>query len=137
MGKYIRSKHDEYITCKNCKERNAPQDSKNFENYCHNCGARLETEAPIEVGDKVEVFVDDIHEKGDGVGKMDNGFVVLVEGVIPEETVKAKITNVKDTYAEAKPVERDLETPEYVKNREDNEDDEENKQNRRDFWGNN
>lgn len=136
MSRYIDSKHDKSIRCKSCGKLNAPQSSSDFERYCHNCGVELNTEAPVEKGDVVKVHIEDIHHSGGGLGRMKNGFVIIVEDVIPvdEETVKAKVKNVKESSAVAESVERDLDTPDYIKTSEEDED--ENDETRKDWWGN-
>ncbi|USN46962.1 MAG: class I SAM-dependent RNA methyltransferase [Pseudobdellovibrionaceae bacterium] len=59
----------------------------------------------MNVGDELELRVEKLsYNGGRGVSKH-RGFVVFVEGAAPEETVKARITTVKKTFAEAKVVE--------------------------------
>ncbi|GGL49225.1 TRAM domain-containing protein [Halocalculus aciditolerans] len=58
--------------------------------------------APVVPGEEVVVTVTDMHESGAGVGHhADSGFVVMVDGVLPEVRVRAKITSVKSNYARA------------------------------------
>lgn len=134
-NKYVKSKHDSYITCHNCNRKNAPQSSSDFRKYCYNCNVQLNTEAPVSKGDIVKVFVDDIHREGHGVGKMDNGFVVLVKDAMPEQTVKVKIENVRDTSAVGTSVEKGLEDPDYVKNNDKDNQEEGNLGSRDNYWG--
>ena len=58
---------------------------------------------PVSEGDVVEVKIDAVGGRGDGIGKVDN-FVIFVKGAKEGETVKAKITEVKRTYALAEKV---------------------------------
>jgi predicted RNA-binding protein with TRAM domain len=62
--------------------------------------------APVQPGQEVIVEIDDIHESGSGVGRTEDGFIVLVDGILPDARAKVKITNVKGNHALADPVER-------------------------------
>jgi predicted RNA-binding protein with TRAM domain len=62
--------------------------------------------APVQPGEEVVVEVDDIHESGAGVGRTDDGFIVLVDGVLPEARAKVEITNVHGNHARADELER-------------------------------
>ncbi len=59
---------------------------------------RFETPKPVSVGDVVEVTVESVGGKGDGIAKKD-GFVIFIKGAQKGETCKVKITEVKRTYA--------------------------------------
>jgi predicted RNA-binding protein with TRAM domain len=61
---------------------------------------------PVKLGEEVVVDVEDIHESGAGVGRTDDGFIVLVDGVLPEARARVKITNVHSNHARADEVER-------------------------------
>lgn len=58
---------------------------------------------PVSEGDVVEVKINAVGGKGDGIGKVED-FVVFVKNAKEGETVKAKITEVKRTYAIAEKV---------------------------------
>ena len=62
--------------------------------------------APVRLGEEVVVEVDDIHESGAGVGRTEDGFIVMVDGVLPEARAKVKITKVKSNHARADEIER-------------------------------
>lgn len=62
--------------------------------------------APVVPGQEVVVDVSDMHESGAGVGHTEDGYVVMVDGVLPEARVKVEITTVKPNYARADLVER-------------------------------
>lgn len=53
---------------------------------------------PVSVGDTVEVTIQSVGGRGDGIAKKD-GFVIFVKGAQKGETCKVKITEVKRTYA--------------------------------------
>jgi len=61
---------------------------------------------PVKVGEELVVEVTDIHESGAGVGRTEDGFIVMVDGVLPEARAKVKVTNVHSNHARADELER-------------------------------
>jgi predicted RNA-binding protein with TRAM domain len=61
---------------------------------------------PVKPQEELVVDVTDIHESGAGVGRTEDGFIVLVDGVLPEARARVKITNVHSNHARAEEVER-------------------------------
>jgi predicted RNA-binding protein with TRAM domain len=61
---------------------------------------------PVQLGEEVVVEVDDIHESGAGVGRTEDGFIVMVDGVLPEARARVKITEVRSNHARADELER-------------------------------
>ncbi|MGM0448210.1 MAG: TRAM domain-containing protein [Methanobacteriota archaeon] len=59
---------------------------------------------PVQPGEAVVVEVDDIHESGAGVGRTDDGFIVLVDGLLPPARAEVKIHRVKSSHATARDV---------------------------------
>ena len=59
---------------------------------------------PVKPGEEVVVDVDDIHESGAGVGRTDAGFIVLIDGLLPEVRAVVRIDRVKSNHATAKTV---------------------------------
>jgi predicted RNA-binding protein with TRAM domain len=53
---------------------------------------------PVKVGDEVEVKIEAVASKGDGIAKKD-GFVIFIKGAKEGETVKVRITEVKERFA--------------------------------------
>lgn len=53
---------------------------------------------PVKPGDEVEVKIEAVASKGDGIAKKD-GFVIFIKGAKEGETVKARITEVKERFA--------------------------------------
>lgn len=49
---------------------------------------------PVKVGDEVEITIEALGSKGDGIGKIE-GFVVFVPGVNVGDKVKVRITDVR------------------------------------------
>lgn len=105
-NKYDRDKHDDYVICPrtSCQSRNAPPESDDFEPRCWNCNEYLNIQ-PVNAGDTVTLDITDIHESGAGVGHTDDGFVVLVDGVLPEKRIQAEIKRVHENHAKGELVE--------------------------------
>jgi len=61
---------------------------------------------PVQPGEEVVVTVEDIHESGAGVGRTEDGFIVMVDGVLPEARSRVKITRVHSNHAKAEELER-------------------------------
>ena len=61
---------------------------------------------PVKPQEEVVVEVVDMHESGAGVGRTEDGFIVMIDGVLPEARVRAKITRVHSNHARADVVER-------------------------------
>lgn len=53
---------------------------------------------PVKTGDEVEVKIEAVASKGDGIAKKD-GFVIFIKGAKEGETVKVRITEVKERFA--------------------------------------
>lgn len=136
MGKFLESKHESFVKCKSCHAKNAPAGSRDFEKYCYNCGVELDTEAPVDVGDRMEIFVNDMNREGDGVGRTEEGFVIFVEGVVPEEVVEVEVNSINDSSASADLISRDTDKKvEDFRDEKNEEDKNEKSTKRRDFWG--
>src|SRR3954465_253477 len=60
--------------------------------------------APVRIDDEIEVSIDSLAYGGNGVGRL-NGFVVFVRRGLPGDTVRARVTKVKRSHAEALAVE--------------------------------
>ena len=61
---------------------------------------------PVTIGEEIVVEVEDIHESGAGVGRTEDGFIVFVDGVLPEARSRVKITKVRSNHARADELER-------------------------------
>lgn len=92
--------HEEPVVCPrpNCREQNAPPEADEFYPRCWSCNEHLDIQ-PVSAGDEVVLDIDDIHGNGAGVGHTEDGFVVLIDGVLPEKQVKAEVTKVKQSFA--------------------------------------
>jgi len=61
---------------------------------------------PVKMGEEVTVDVEDIHESGAGVGRTEDGFIIMVDGVLPPTRARVKVTNVHSNHARAEELER-------------------------------
>jgi Predicted RNA-binding protein, contains TRAM domain len=59
---------------------------------------------PIKPGEEVIVDVTDMHQSGAGVGRTDDGFIVFVDGLLPEARAKVRIDRVLSNHAKANEV---------------------------------
>ena len=76
--------------------------------WCNHYGqpiSDLKTQ-PVKPKEEVVVDVTDIHESGAGVGRTDDGFIVLVDGILPDARARVEITKVYSNHAEGEEVER-------------------------------
>jgi len=66
---------------------------------------------PVKPGEELVVTVEDIHESGAGVGRTEDGFIVMVDGVLPPARARVKISKVRSNHARAEELERLPEEP--------------------------
>lgn len=64
------------------------------------------TTAPVEEGDRRTVEIEDIGEQGDGVARIDRGYVIIVPDTEQRDRVTVEINNVTPSVAFAEVVER-------------------------------
>lgn len=66
---------------------------------------RIESQGPpVEIGDVRSVTIDTLGDQGDGIAKVERGFIVIVPDTRPGDHVDVEITNVADSVAFAEPV---------------------------------
>ena len=53
---------------------------------------------PVKIGDELDVKIEAVAAKGDGIAKKD-GFIIFVKGAKEGDTVKVKITDVRERFA--------------------------------------
>ena len=58
----------------------------------------MNKECVVKAGELYDIKATDISTSGDGIGKV-NGFTVFVKGLLPEESAKVKITEVRKRFA--------------------------------------
>ncbi|MFC6723572.1 TRAM domain-containing protein [Halobium palmae] len=59
---------------------------------------------PVEEGEVRSVVVDTLGDQGDGIARVERGFIVIIPGTKPGDEVDVEITDVKQTVAFAEPV---------------------------------
>jgi len=76
--------------------------------WCNHYGQPIEElkSQPVQPGEEIVVEVEDIHESGAGVGRTEDGFIVMVDGVLPPARARVKITRVHSNHAKADELER-------------------------------
>jgi predicted RNA-binding protein with TRAM domain len=77
----------------------APRDSSEPEQPVES-----EPSPPVDEGDIREVEIEGLGEQGDGVGKIDGGYVVIVPETEPGDTVTVEIQNVRQNFAIAETI---------------------------------
>jgi len=78
---------------------------------------------PIKPGEEVVVDVTDMHESGAGVGRTDDGFIVFVDGLLPEARAKVRIDRVLSNHARANEIVERLPLEDEADTEADTEDD--------------
>lgn len=63
-------------------------------------------EPPVEEGDRLDVEIEDMGEKGDGIARVGPGYVVIVPGTEMNERAAVKITEVRENMAFAEVINR-------------------------------
>jgi predicted RNA-binding protein with TRAM domain len=66
-------------------------------------GRERDLSKPVKVGDELEVTIEAVAAKGDGIAKKD-GFVIFVPGTAVGDNIKIRITAVKPSCAVAEKV---------------------------------
>lgn len=76
--------------------------------WCNHYGQPISElkQQPVQPGEEVVVEVDDMHESGAGVGRTDDGFIVMVDGLLPRARARVEITTVRSNHARGEEVER-------------------------------
>jgi predicted RNA-binding protein with TRAM domain len=68
---------------------------------------RTASKPPVEVGDQRTVDIEDIGEQGDGIARVERGYVVVVPETELNERVTTEITRVTETAAFGEVLERE------------------------------
>jgi len=67
----------------------------------YNMPIRELKQQPIKAGEEVIVEVTDMHESGAGVGRTEDGFIVFIDGLLPDARAKVRIDRVLSNHAKA------------------------------------
>lgn len=65
-----------------------------------------EPEPPVDRGDEVTVDIEGIGDQGDGIARVDRGYVIIVPDTEKGERVRIRVTSVKQNVAFAEVIER-------------------------------
>jgi predicted RNA-binding protein with TRAM domain len=83
------------------QSRSGSQDQSTSRN-----GTRADQGPPVDEGERRTVDIEDIGEKGDGIARVERGYVVIVPDTEQGERVTIEITDVKENLGFAQVVER-------------------------------
>ncbi|SNZ13093.1 Predicted RNA-binding protein, contains TRAM domain [Natronoarchaeum philippinense] len=61
--------------------------------------APSEPQPPVEIGETRYVEIEDIGKQGDGIARVERGYVIIVPGAEVGERVKVEVTEVKSNFA--------------------------------------
>lgn len=59
---------------------------------------------PVAEGETRSVSIDTLGDQGDGIAKVERGFIVIVPGTKPGDQLEVEITDVQETVAFAEPI---------------------------------
>ncbi|MFC4360592.1 TRAM domain-containing protein [Halobium salinum] len=62
-------------------------------------GSRQQQGPPVDEGDVIEVEIETLGEQGDGIAKVDRGYVIIIDGGQPGETLAVEVHTVRDNVA--------------------------------------
>ena len=65
---------------------------------------------PVSNGDVREVTIESLGDQGDGIAKVERGYVLIVPGARPDDEVTVEITNTRENFAFTR-VQDDSDTP--------------------------
>jgi predicted RNA-binding protein with TRAM domain len=67
-----------------------------------------EPQPPVEPGEIRYVEIEDIGKQGDGIARVERGYVIIVPGAEVGERVKVEVTEVKSNFAVGEIIEEDI-----------------------------
>ena len=67
-----------------------------------------EPQPPVEIGETRYVEIEDIGKQGDGIARVERGYVIIVPGAEVDERVKVEITEVKSNFAVGEVIEEEF-----------------------------
>jgi predicted RNA-binding protein with TRAM domain len=69
--------------------------------------APSEPQPPVEIGEVRYVEIEDIGKQGDGIARVERGYVIIVPGAEVDERVKIEVSEVKSNFAVGEVIEED------------------------------
>lgn len=67
-----------------------------------------EPQPPVEIGEVRYVEIEDIGKQGDGIARVERGYVIIVPGADMGEQVKIEVAEVKSNFAVGEVLEEDI-----------------------------
>ena len=67
-----------------------------------------EPQPPVETGEIRYVEIEDIGKQGDGIARVERGYVIIVPGADVGERVKIEVTEVKSNFAVGETIDEDI-----------------------------
>jgi predicted RNA-binding protein with TRAM domain len=83
-------------------------ESSGGEERSSNGSTPSEPQPPVEVGELRYVEIEDIGKQGDGIARVERGYVIIVPGAEIGERVKIEISEVKSNFAVGEIIEDDF-----------------------------
>jgi predicted RNA-binding protein with TRAM domain len=71
-------------------------------------GPSTEPQPPVEIGEVRYVEIEDIGKQGDGIARVERGYVIIVPGAEVGDRVKIEVTEVKSNFAVGEVIEEDF-----------------------------
>ncbi|RJX51979.1 TRAM domain-containing protein [Halonotius pteroides] len=71
-------------------------------------GDRGEPQPPVEPGELRYVEIEDIGKQGDGIARVERGYVIIVPGAEIDERVKIEVSEVKSNFAVGEIIEEEF-----------------------------
>ncbi|MFA1612566.1 TRAM domain-containing protein [Halobellus rubicundus] len=86
------------------RTRNETDDREIVPNDDQLSTSQWEETPPVEEGEIRSVTIDTLGDQGDGLAKVERGFIVIVPGTQPGDKAEVRITDVRESVAFAEPV---------------------------------
>ncbi|UHQ96250.1 TRAM domain-containing protein [Natrinema halophilum] len=87
-------------------EASPPEDQEEASNTIEQTQGPTESESPVEIGEKRTVEIESIGEQGDGIARIERGYVVIVPDTEVHERVTIEIKNASPNVAFGEVTER-------------------------------
>ncbi|WP_433623388.1 TRAM domain-containing protein [Halomicrococcus sp. NG-SE-24] len=88
--------------------RETETESTETENSAGDESVSSEPQPPVESGEVRYVEIEDIGKQGDGIARVERGYVIIVPGAEIGERVKVEITEVKSNFAVGEIIEEEF-----------------------------
>ena len=132
------SEHIEGMGCQHYGDRGGKE-------WCNHYNQPIEDlkSQPVKPGEEIVIEVEDIHESGAGVGRTEDGFIIMVDGLLPPARARVRVTTVMSNHARGEEVERLPDEPDETDEVDAGDDEEETTTDKEDprlgsrdnFWG--